>query len=240
MALPTPALPTVTSLPLPDPEAYPGEPREYATALMQRKEEIEKAMDELRNVLASHGTNTSTPLVDPEGYPRGDIDIYAIRHARSALAHLVTDLRTVNDLLPNALALAFQANPAASSSSSEPAPSTKVNGVNGHGPSVVRGGAADDMPEAWPERAIARVNSVALNSPAAEADLRAEDLIHSFSGVTSTHPGGLQAIGALVQQSEGTTLTILVLRGTERIRLRLTPRTGWGGRGSLGCHIVPA
>lgn len=30
------------NLPLPDPEAYPGEPREYATALMQRKDEIEK------------------------------------------------------------------------------------------------------------------------------------------------------------------------------------------------------
>lgn len=32
------------TLPLPDPAAYPDEPREYAMALMQRKEEIEKAM----------------------------------------------------------------------------------------------------------------------------------------------------------------------------------------------------
>ena len=40
MALPQPYQPT--DLPLPDPEAYPDEPREYARALMQRKDEIEK------------------------------------------------------------------------------------------------------------------------------------------------------------------------------------------------------
>jgi 26S proteasome non-ATPase regulatory subunit 9 len=44
MAFPAPAEPSSTSLPLPDPEAYPGEPREYARALMQRKDEIEAEM----------------------------------------------------------------------------------------------------------------------------------------------------------------------------------------------------
>jgi len=37
-----PAPPQPTSLPLPHPEAYAGEPREYARALMQRKDDIEK------------------------------------------------------------------------------------------------------------------------------------------------------------------------------------------------------
>ena len=41
MAFPTPAEIPNTSLPLPDPEAYEGEPREYARALMQRKDELE-------------------------------------------------------------------------------------------------------------------------------------------------------------------------------------------------------
>jgi hypothetical protein len=41
MAFSPPAQSSATSLPLPDPEAYPGEPREYARALMQRKDEIE-------------------------------------------------------------------------------------------------------------------------------------------------------------------------------------------------------
>lgn len=44
MSIPVPTQHPLTSLPLPDPEAYPGEPREYARALMQRKDEIEQAI----------------------------------------------------------------------------------------------------------------------------------------------------------------------------------------------------
>ena len=44
MSIPAPAAPPIASLPLPDPAAYPGEPREYAMALMQRKGDIEKAI----------------------------------------------------------------------------------------------------------------------------------------------------------------------------------------------------
>lgn len=40
MAFPAPH--ESVSLPLPHPEAYPGEAREYARALMQRKDDIEK------------------------------------------------------------------------------------------------------------------------------------------------------------------------------------------------------
>lgn len=43
MAFPAPEVPN-TDLPLPDPEAYPDEPREYARALMQREGEIEREM----------------------------------------------------------------------------------------------------------------------------------------------------------------------------------------------------
>jgi len=50
MSIPAPAAPPIASLPLPDPAAYPDEPREYAMALMQRKGEIEKAIVSLRLV----------------------------------------------------------------------------------------------------------------------------------------------------------------------------------------------
>ena len=42
MSIPPPEQPAAATLPLPDPEAYPDEPREYARALMQRKDDIEK------------------------------------------------------------------------------------------------------------------------------------------------------------------------------------------------------
>lgn len=41
MSIPPPSFAFGSALPLPDPEAYEGEPREYARALMQRKDEIE-------------------------------------------------------------------------------------------------------------------------------------------------------------------------------------------------------
>jgi 26S proteasome non-ATPase regulatory subunit 9 len=42
MAFPVPSEISSTSLPLPHPEAYDGEPREFARALMQRKDDIER------------------------------------------------------------------------------------------------------------------------------------------------------------------------------------------------------
>ncbi|BEJ16326.1 hypothetical protein CspHIS471_0509310 [Cutaneotrichosporon sp. HIS471] len=226
MALPSP--PTEIQLPLPHPEAYPGEPREYARALMQRKEEIEKEIDTFKDILASHGASMETALVDPEGYPRGDIDVYAIRHVRAALVRLYNDRDEVIRRLATALESAFQVDPSAP----QPQPQSQFRppaSANGH----------RDVPETWPDRPVARVNSVAPSSPAADAGLAPGDIIYSFSGITAATEGGMQAIGAVVQRSEGQTLTLLVLRGNERKMLRLTPRA-WSGRGLLGCHILPA
>ncbi|TXT08985.1 hypothetical protein VHUM_02459 [Vanrija humicola] len=206
---------------------------------MQRKDEIEKEIDALKDVLASHNATADTPLVDPEGYPRGDIDVYAIRHARAALARLYNDRTEVTRRLATALENAFQPGTGASSSSASaatsapPAASAPRTAVNGH-----RDDAAD-IPDVWPERPIALVNSVAENSPAAAAGLQPRDVIYSFSGITAASPGGMQAIGPVVTNSEGLPLTLLVQRGNERKLIRLTPRSGWGGRGLLGCHIVP-
>ncbi|WWC62072.1 uncharacterized protein I303_104662 [Kwoniella dejecticola CBS 10117] len=232
---------STAGLPLPHPEAYEGEPREYARALMQRKDDIEKEIEDLKDVLNSHGATLQTQLVDNEGYPRGDIDIYAIRHARSSLVRLQNDRQTVSDLLATALQNAFSI-PSNSSSdsdssnilpngnSSSTASSTDPNQING----------VSTTPE-WPEKPIARVNTVAASSPASQAGLQTNDMIYDFAGVTHTSQGGIQAIGTVVSRSEGESLRLLVLRGggEERITLSLIPRTGWGGRGSLGCHILP-
>ncbi|BEI85476.1 hypothetical protein CcaverHIS002_0508770 [Cutaneotrichosporon cavernicola] len=254
MALPTP--PTEIQLPLPHPEAYPGEPREYARALMQRKEEIEKEIVRCPIVeltkgyvqgrfgigrpinewqrLRQHGASMETALVDPEGYPRGDIDVYAIRHARAALVRLYNDRDEVIRRLATALESAFQVDPSVpqpqpQSQSQSQSQSRLPASANGH----------RDVPETWPDRPVARVNSVAPSSPAADAGLTPGDIIYSFSGITAASEGGMQAIGAVVQRSEGQTLTLLVLRGNERKMLHLTPRA-WSGRGLLGCHILPA
>lgn len=42
-----------------------------------------------------------------------------------------------------------------------------------------------------------------------------------------------------MQSSQGREIDVVVLRGEERVGLRLVPRSGWGGRGMLGCHLLP-
>lgn len=92
-----------------------------------------------------------------------------------------------------------------------------------------------------------------MNVVADRQGLAAGDIIYSFAGVTAASEGGIQAIGQVVARSEGVSvprltaadmpqrsLTLLALRGSDRKMLQLTPRSGWGGRGLLGCHILPA
>ena len=80
----------------------------------------------------------------------------------------------MNDLLPNALAGALTAPSDSFANALRTAHeqrAKKANGsnqTNGQGPAAARGG-ADDMPDNWPETAIARVNTVEPSSPAAEA-----------------------------------------------------------------------
>jgi 26S proteasome non-ATPase regulatory subunit 9 len=70
--------------------------------------------------------------------------------------------------------------------------------------------------------------------------MQREDLVVKFGGLR--HPqSNLQALAAVVAENENKAIGVLVRRsGTDGlIALRLTPRQGWGGRGSLGCHLVP-
>ncbi|EIW68081.1 hypothetical protein TREMEDRAFT_33072, partial [Tremella mesenterica DSM 1558] len=170
------------------------------------------------------GITSGTSLFDPEGFPRNDIDVYSIRHARASLIRLRTDLNQINNLLAPALDAAFSSP---TNLPNQDQPQTFVNGSSGNTHS-----------HDSPEKGLARVDSVASESPAQNADLRTGDIIFSFGGITST-TGSLNSIGALVAGSQGTPLIVLVQRGEEKVQLSLTPRSGWGGRGLLGCHILP-
>jgi 26S proteasome non-ATPase regulatory subunit 9 len=89
--------------------------------------------------------------------------------------------------------------------------------------------------------AFARVDGVAPSSPAAEAGLRREDLILKFGSLarSSFAENSLQPLADLVSVNENRELQVIILRSEETMSLKLIPRKGWGGRGMLGCHIVP-
>lgn len=68
--------------------------------------------------------------------------------------------------------------------------------------------------------------------------MKRDDLLVSLGGVSAAAAGptdALRAVAALVGRSEGVQLAVVVTRGAERKELMLTPRSGWGGRGLLGC-----
>ena len=112
------------------------------------------------------------------------------------------------------------------------------------------------------EAPFAKVNTVAASSPADSAGLQAGDEIRSFGYVNRNNHDGLKKVAECVQGNEGVCLLIfghavglwLTLQqnnifirvsrpsgATQRQELRLTlvPRKDWGGRGMLGCHILP-
>ncbi|KAI5450574.1 putative 26S proteasome regulatory subunit [Naganishia albida] len=166
----------------------------------------------------------SSPLVDPEGFPRADIDVYTVRHARAAIVRLRNDHRAVVEEMGRVLQVVYAARegegPAIVVERS--AVAVQPSGVNGTGRI---------------QTALAKVNAVAPGSPAAQAGMEKNDLILEFGHLDGDN--SLADVGALVASSEGVELRIVVRRGTALVELLLTPRPGWGGRGMLGCHILP-
>ena len=117
----------------------------------------------------------------------------------------------------------------------------------------------DSVPETV-DQPFAKVNSVVENSPAETAGLKPGDLIRNFGYVDHANHDNLRKVAECVQGNEGVRIlcasrpkakltwpqqNILVkalrINGgqTQELRLMLVPRRDWGGRGLLGCLILP-
>ncbi|KAF9221570.1 hypothetical protein BS17DRAFT_784972 [Gyrodon lividus] len=203
---------------LPSPET----PRELARALMARKDAIEAEIDVQLSVLKANSCNMTSPLVDPEGFARADLDIYAIRPARARIIELKNDLQDVTNEIGKLLEQIYDP-------SLVPPPASAETPLG------------SGAPAEGPLLPFAKVDGVAPASPAAEAGLRREDLIIKFGHLTkaSFSASSLQPLAELVNDNESCELHLQILRDGQEMLLRFTPRKGWGGRGMLGCHIVP-
>ena len=131
------------------------------------------------------------------------------------------------------------------------------------------GGSGEAEVDDFAAPAFARVNSVVARSPADEAGLQAGDEVRRFGDVDWTNHEKLAKVASLVQRSEGVSgnvfffscsqcalvemltcvlqrsVTVKVTRkredgSMEERELRLVPRSNWGGRGMLGCHLLAA
>jgi len=208
----------------------PDSPSARARTLMARKDALEAELEAQGSILKANNTDMRQPLVDREGFPRDDLDVWAVRHARVRIIELRNDLATLMDEIADTLAAVYPRSP--------PPPMEGEGGAGGAATtSAAEGEGTSTSAELLP---FARVNGVAPGSPAADAGMQRDDLVVKFGGLRHPQPN-LQALAAVVAENENKAISVLVRRsGTEGLTaLRLTPRQGWGGRGSLGCHLVP-
>ncbi|KIM90509.1 hypothetical protein PILCRDRAFT_84488 [Piloderma croceum F 1598] len=199
----------------------PYSPKEQARTLIARKDGIEAEIDTQLSILRANNATLQSPLVDNQGFPRDDLDIYQVRNARVRIIELRNDLKDVTNDIAKALETIYDPSSApASASSSTNAP------IN----------VEEDTTQPF-----ARVDGIAPGSPAAEAGMQREDLVVKFGHLTSQSfsSSSLQILAELVAVSENRELPIKIVRADQTISMKLTPRKGWGGRGMLGCHIVP-
>ncbi|KAJ4482080.1 hypothetical protein J3R30DRAFT_2121170 [Lentinula aciculospora] len=199
----------------------PDSPSEQAKKLMDQKKNIENEIEARISILKDNQSTMTSPLVDPDGFPRADIDIYAVRGARVRIIELRNDLKDVTAAIGKALEAIYDRP--------QIEPSDNTSNMT------------EDSSSSKEPKPFAKVDGVAPGSPAADAGLCREDLIVKFGQLihTSFTSESLTPIAELVGANENQSIGIKVLRRGGSVFLSLTPRRGWGGRGMLGCHIIP-
>lgn len=184
-----------------------------------------------------------TSLLTLDGYPRSDIDVAQIRTTRARIVRLKNDYKWLMEKIETGLH-EHHANVASAgkdaTTNGNAIPSHRVLGAGADGASGTRTPSAPQI-----QAPFCRVNSIAHSSPAEESGLKVGDKITLFGNINFTNHERLSRVAQVVQANEGRQMTLKVLRADESggpsipLELALTPRHNWGGRGMLGCHLLP-
>ncbi|KAH6642951.1 26S proteasome non-ATPase regulatory subunit 9 [Boeremia exigua] len=209
-----------------------GVPKEQLSLqeLIAEKDRVEAELKALGQVLDSHGVNMNTGLTTFDGFPRSDIDVPQIRTTRARIIRLKNDYKDLMSRIEKGLH-EHHARMAERSQNNSVAAEQAQAGQNA-------------VPAAL-EAPFAKVNSVVAGSPADEAGLKVGDSITKFGWVDWTNHERLGRVAEAVSQNEGIPITVKALRPSssggpsETVQMQLTPRSNWGGRGLLGCHLLP-
>jgi len=203
--------------------------------LQAKKDNIEAEMSALSSVLDSHGVDMNTRLVTPDGFPRADLDVAQIRTTRSRIIYLRNDYKVLMAVIEKHIHEHF----------ARQTQNTRAEAfTNTEGPLATE--------ESSPSRSLqvlgspfAKVNSVVAGSPAESAGLKAGDEVRNFGYVNQSNHDGLKKMAECVQGNEGRDVLVKISRASstgqrrQELQLTLRPRRDWGGRGLLGCHILP-
>lgn len=238
-----------------------AEARSAALQLSNERRAIDEELSTLSNVLRSQNSTMNSALIDNQGFPIASIDIVAVRTARARIIALRNDREDIENRMRNLLDLALSRT-----NSGTEAPMTNgfvehdqqpaqamanvpgTNGILSMSVPIRQDGNAAVWSEVGGLTPFAKVNAISPNSPAQQAGMRVGDEILQFASLTATNAHRSTAnkdLGNLPNVVQrGTEIGVMVLRGgddddREIKRLRLTPNDEWGGRGLLGCHLLP-
>lgn len=240
-----------------------AEARSSALQLSNERRSIDEELSNLFNVLRSQNATMNSPLIDNQGFPIASIDIVAVRTARSRIIALRNDRDELENRMRALLDLALSRTESGSEvprmngsvehdhavSSQAMANVPGTNGALSMNVPIRHDGDISVWSEVGGLTPFAKVNAISPNGPAQQADMRVGDEILQFASLTGTNAHqspvnkDLGNLPSVVQR--GTGITVMVLRGgngdsTRQVkRLHLTPNDGWGGRGLLGCHLLP-
>ncbi|EEH51952.1 uncharacterized protein MICPUCDRAFT_7568, partial [Micromonas pusilla CCMP1545] len=196
------------------------------TRLYDEREAMEKEMAAISARLSRDGApGMRGALVDDEGFPIPDVDLYAVRADRGRYATLRNDHDDITDAIERAMA-------------SLHAVASATRGVGAVDVNATMNPRAARPPAGT--AAFAVVDEMHGGSPAASAGLRLHDRVIAFGGVErgAENENILPRVAALLAAKEGAEVPVWVTRGTDRVRVFVTPAK-WEGRGLLGCHMRP-
>jgi len=228
--------PTVPSGPTSAPATNGNQTTGLSFAQLQaNKDNLEAEMRALGSILDSHGVDMNTRLITPDGFPRADLDVAQIRTTRARIIYLRNDYKNLMNVIEKHIHEHF-ARQAENGTSDEPITNATPSDLATAFPSIP----ASSLPLG---PAFAMVNSVVAGSPAESAGLKAGDEIRNFGYVNNSNHDGLKRVAECVQGNEGRDVLVKVSRPADgrrqELQLTLKPRRDWGGRGLLGCHILP-
>ncbi|KAF3804948.1 26S proteasome non-ATPase regulatory subunit 9 [Colletotrichum gloeosporioides] len=201
--------------------------------LQKKKDDMEAELKALGAVLDSHGVDMSTSLTTRDGFPRADIDVAQVRTTRARIIHLRNDYKDLMILVEKHLHEHF-----AILQEDDETQSAPTRGDIGLLP--------DRVPLETLQEPFAKVNSVVPGSPAGEAGLKPNDEIRNIGYVSHANHDNLKKVADRGRAKLTTCKQPVLVRvsrpgsGTrQELQLTLTPTRNWGGRGLLGCHIIP-
>lgn len=226
--------------------------------LISEKTKVEGQLDDLIMVLESHNATMETPLVMPDGFPRADIDVHQVRIVRSQIIRLRNDLKKIMDDLQVAL-IEHHSKQAGNqtngdvnnSTTSTNTTSDNNNSTTNNETTIVasyeqmtisesRTASGNSNIEPTSNVVFALVREVATGGPAEKSGLLTGDGIIQFGSIDASNHNNLRALAPILQVNENKKVAITVKRNEEILSLDLIPEKNWGGRGLLGCFIVPA